>query len=244
MVKCCKVIPVYFGQRRCPYTRENGVLELVEYLYENEKKVDPGLGLTVDTVFVNNSPDSEEAQKFFGSINGTKTHSGKIIVIEGHNIGMSFGAYNLAFEKFRDQYDYWAFTEDDLIINKDNYFIDAINQMKFNDKIGFCAFLGIGGSGGAKHAHGGCGISSTAVLENIYKKNGCLPHAKVVSDGQSRKNWSRQIHEGEVPFTNTMVKSGFMLKQINTGTKPYIRWWTDHQNVDLECWDSIGYVNG
>jgi len=68
MIKCCKVVPFYFGTRRITFNGPQDVLPLAEYVYENEKSVDPGPGLEVDTIFVNNSPNCEIANNFFNKI--------------------------------------------------------------------------------------------------------------------------------------------------------------------------------
>ena len=240
--KCCRVIPFYFGKRRISFNSAPHDLPLAQFVCENQRKIDPGEGLTVDTVLVNNSPECELANKFFDKIDGKKTKSGKFIVINGDNVGISFGAYNKAFELFRNDYQYWAFTEDDIIVNNDGYFRKCIDQMANNQDLGFVALIGVSGSGATRHAHGGIGISSTAILERVYQKNGNLPYAKLIGDGSNRENWGRQIHEGEVSFTGAISALGYKIEKISSKIKPYVRWCSDHQKLDLKEWGQVGYI--
>ena len=241
MIKCCKVIPFYFGARRMTFNNPQDVLPLAKYVYENEKNVHPGENLEVDTIFVNNSPNCEVANNFFDKINGAPTKTGKIIVISGDNVGISFGAYNKAFEKFKDQYAYWAFTEDDIVVNKNGYFRSAIDQLEQNKKIGFAAFIGVS-KGQPFHAHGGCGITTNKVLSQVCEKYGCLPHAKTYGSGTEYGNWDKQIVGGELPFTNSIVKLGYKIKKIKTNEIPYIRWDSDHSKIDVQEWGTKGWV--
>ena len=52
------------------------------------------------------------------SISETIIPGGKIRCITRKNIGRSFGAFNEAFLKFRDEYDFFLFTEDDVVDTK------------------------------------------------------------------------------------------------------------------------------
>ena len=118
MIKCCKVLVAWFGPRRRYNFSEDDAIDLIKYVVENEKKVDLGHEIQLDLVIVNNSSTYKMHQKgndYLQSINGTKTKTGKIVVIQGDNVGMSFGGYSTAYYKLRENYDYWFFTEDDLI---------------------------------------------------------------------------------------------------------------------------------
>ena len=241
-MKCCKVIPMYFGKRRKTYETPEDVLALAEHIYGIEKSINSGSGVSVDSIFVNNSPDCPVANKFFDSINGTKTKNGVIKVMQGDNVGISFGAHNKAFEQFRDEYDYWAFTEDDIMINLENYFSIAIEQLNKSNKTGFVAFIGMSGGGQTKHAHSGCGVTSTRALDLVYKKFGRLPHADLIGDGTIPSNWSEQIHKGEVAFTNAFTQVGLNLVKLSHKEKPYIRWTDQHKNVDMRYWNQTGWI--
>ena len=243
MIKCCKVIPFYFGHRRMHFKTPEDVLPLAEYVCNVEKSLDPGPGLSVDTILVNNSPECQVANDFFSKIDGTNNKTGKFVVMNGDNIGISFGAYNKAFEKFGDQYKFWAFTEDDIIVNQDNYLINGINQMQQNTNLGFVAFIGFNGAKHGLHAHGGIGMTSYDVLKKVYDKNGSLPHSKKPGNGPLPGNWNHQINEGEVPFTGILYSLGLGVDKIKCPSKPYVRWFSDHQSIDIEEWGEIGYVN-
>ena len=53
----------------------------------------------------------KKGNEYLKKISGTKIPFGKIIVCNRKNTGMSFGAYDYAFQKFQNNYDYFLFTE-------------------------------------------------------------------------------------------------------------------------------------
>lgn len=63
----------------------------------------------------------------------------------------AFGGYRFAFETYKDNYDYFIFISDDVILKRDNWLLKIINTMELNDKLGF------GGSqifnGGTNYPH-------------------------------------------------------------------------------------------
>jgi len=67
------------------------------------------------------------------------------------------------------------------------------------------------------HAHGGVGLSSTKVLNNLYKKSGNLPYAIQ----ETSQDYEDIIRYGEVNFTNKISKLGYRLINIPSDTKLY-----------------------
>jgi len=154
---------------------EESVLGLVKLNYELECQSDPGV--ECDTIIVNNDVGWEKGNDFLKSIDNTKTHSGRLRVLTRKNYGRSFGGYHRAFEVFKEEYDYWIFTEDDILIMKENYFQTCIKAFEEKANVGFMAILGLSDLGFDTyilHAHGGVGISHTTVLNALYNKLGML----------------------------------------------------------------------
>jgi len=73
-------------------------------------------------------------------------------IINGFDVPhKAFGAYKFFFEKYKDQYDYFIFISDDVIIKRDNWLLDIINSLNLDDKIGFGASQIF--NGGTKYPH-------------------------------------------------------------------------------------------
>jgi RimJ/RimL family protein N-acetyltransferase len=177
-----KVVAVYLGQRRSTPQVPQDMWPLLHFLLEKERTVDPGC--PTDTLLVYNRAGVEEhgdqaewikrcEDLLYGS-EGASTAGGKIRLIVRENVGLSFGAYNHAFSRNADDYDYWLFTEDDQVLVRDRYFVTGINQMKADPEIGFVAIVGVSEEQQyPPHAHGGVGISSRWVLKDVVAANRC-----------------------------------------------------------------------
>ena len=226
-MKACIVVPFYFKPRRIrsnyqTFSSVEDVLALAEYCVESYSQWDSGC--ETDIIFVNNSPEVKEASDYLKKINGKKSYSGKFIVIDGDNIGMSFGAHNLAYETFKDKYEYWFFTEDDMIINKPGLIKIAIEQMEEDSKIGFIACYGISHCS-RNHVHGGVGCTSRKNLEKVYKKFGKLPFHNSIPDLKDNKKFKQtHITHGEIAFTNCYKELGMRLTLVKADNIPYMRW--------------------
>lgn len=181
------------------------IRKMVEDVYNLEVKQDAGL--PVDIYFVNNNVGYERGNKWLDEIHGTKTANGHIYVIHRTNTGGSFGAYNHAFKMLRNKYDYFLFTEDDLLILGEMYYKKAINT--FNKyALGFLAFIDVERKRNKVHAHGGVGLTSTEILDRVVLKHGSLPHFS----GEWDK--PKVIRDGEIPFTNTIHEMGYTLDKF------------------------------
>ena len=223
-MKACIVIPFFFAKRRFHANVQTfkcaaDVLRLAKYSIENYKQLDTGLN--TDIIIVNNSPSEPTGSDFLNSINGSSSFSGKFIVIEGHNRGMTFGAHDLAFKTFCDEYDIWSFTEDDFFLTGENFLKIASTQLLEDKNLGFVSMV----PPAKTNAHGGCGVTTREKLKEVIQKHGRLPHSDKVADLISKDVYKReQIMNGEIPFTNCYIKMGYTIKLINCKEIPYKRW--------------------
>jgi len=248
----CKVIPTYCGWRKAFGGTEDidffiSNLENKTFLYE--LSVDKGV--PCDTIIVNNSPENEYFSEFINSYHNTKTPNGLMKIIDGDNIGISFGGYNFAFKNFKEDYqDYWMFQEDDFVYIRDGYYKDAVCVLEQDLNVGYvCMFGPVGpqpagwlspndpGDTSQKypaHCNGGFGISRYSDLIKIYNHFGSLPHYKSIGM-KDRRERGKHILQGEIPFTN--VFTTFLNKTLvsidNSGhpdgypddeTRMYIKW--------------------
>jgi hypothetical protein len=237
MDKNCKVIATYFGPRRYFPRDVKDTINLIREVVNNEIEIDPGVNL--DVILVNHDFGNNEVTDFLNSLEGTKLNRGNLIVINRpweNGTGMSYSSYNYAFEKYRNDYDYWFFTEDDVITILPDYYKISKDQLLSD---GMNAFIGCHRcmleDSVPVHAHSGCGLTSKEFLEKaITNNNGTLPYSKLpmptdVSDlvrnmdrdgflrSTSLREWYRSAEiDGEIAFTNIYNRMGFNIENIET----------------------------
>lgn len=221
--KTVKVIVVYFGNRRAFPQNAKQTYDLLKYVIKQEMTLDQGC--EYDTLFVYNmitidklDDESEEwikkCEELLFSVVNTKSKHGVFKLLVRDNIGLSFAAHNDAFLKYREEYDYWLFFEDDNVIIKDNCISYAIKQFNRNKNIGCVGFVGVSEFAiYPEHVGGGICLTSREVLRDVLRnnkteefKNGCLPHFIQVYGP-----YDRQEFLGEIQFTNIMYRLGYLL---------------------------------
>ena len=191
------------------------VLELVELNIEIERTVDPGV--ECDTIVVNNDAGWSRGNRFLESLDGSRTRSGRLRTFKRRNFGRSFGGYHFAFEALRDEYDYWVFTEDDILVAGDGYCRTCIETFESGPRIGFVAIQGISREI-ALHAHGGVGLTHRRILDAVHRKKGKLPHCGRFES----QSYGNIIRKGEVAFTNTIHTLGFELVNAKSEAPLYV----------------------
>jgi hypothetical protein len=180
-----------------------------------ETKYSPGIKR--DIIIVNNDVGSIEGNKFIEKLNNKEIEGGKVISITRKNIGLAFGAYNFAFEKFKNMYDFFFFIEDDQITSKKDYLKIGIEKWNETPDCGFIAYIGISkifkgwwkiaelNEKNAFAGYGGCGLTSTKVLTEIVEKYGYIPH------NQKDIDQTRAIAFGEIAFSKSFIELGYKL---------------------------------
>jgi len=194
------------------FTSNKEIEDLILFNIEKENQCNPGL--PVDIAFVNNDVGNHEGNKFIEELKNKKLKNGKIIIIQNGNSGWSYGAFNKGFEVLKNNYDYFIFTEDDMIIAKNNYAKISLDTFFNTENCGFVSYGGItswfeveGNNENFIHAHGAWGFTSKKILDKIYYKYGSLPHSK----HSEKKYYNDVITEGEIKFTNLIFKMGYNL---------------------------------
>jgi hypothetical protein len=199
------------------FTNDDEFINLIKLNIELENKYDPGCNR--DLIIVNADVGSVKGNQFIREINNQKIFRGKIIAYTRENFGLSFGSYNDAFQKFKKNYDYFLFTEDDWLIFKDNYFKIGIDMLQNNPKTGMVAYVGVTkihksrwkelklDKNTAYGCHGAIGLSSTKILKQIENKFGHLPHC-------TKDNYKESIAYGELKFPNSFIQIGYNLVNL------------------------------
>jgi len=228
--KNVKVIACYGGDRRSslPSTAKDGI-KLLKFIWQKEQELDQGVYM--DTVFVHNKPcdgpeifdevssveDLKEYQNILMSFHGQRTKNGIAIVLERANIGISFGAFDLAYRSFREHYDFWMFVEDDVVPTKQFTMLNGMKQLlePRTPQLGFIALVGISAHNAGKYIVGGCGISRREILGincGNYNKS-LLCHTLPFSFSKERTA-PAHIGPSEIPFTNGLSEQGYAFDDI------------------------------
>tara|TARA_B100001250_G_scaffold90877_1_gene75531 strand:+ start:1236 stop:2129 length:894 start_codon:yes stop_codon:yes gene_type:complete len=231
----------YFGHsQNCMNTSD--VINLLEFNIEREKNCNPGLDR--DLIIVNSDVGSDKGNKFINDLSGTKIPGGKINCITRKNIGRSFGSYNDAFLNYRKNYEYFLFTEDDINISQNNYFKIGLDIFQNEKNCGFVAYIGITKIGRwhwkdlglnkktAYSCHGGTGLSSTKILNEVVNKYGHLPHYK----GAEKL---KDITFGEVAFPNSIIQLGYKLFDLPKDTILAIPAYDLIRNIEYKKWPTF-----
>ncbi len=251
----CKIIATCFGSNRTPRQssldehqkprsifpdHHQDITDPEEYLELNKKIVALELAhedMPFDVIIVNSDTGYKEGNDYLDSINGTKTKNGTIYTMHRENRGWSFGAYSDAFKKFPN-YDFYLFTEDDIIVNGDMYYLKLYERFQEEEFAGFVSLIGVAASmQRPKHCHGGVGFTSKDVLDKIVTRNGSLPHYdRAFSDKEDPHAYKQEvIRYGEVPFTNEIWKLGRRL--VSYGEPG----WNMEKNLCLPYYNYMNY---
>ncbi len=248
MKKNCKIISTYFGPRR---NKPNGIEDTINFwndkILKYELEIDPGV--KVDTIIVNHDYGNKKVKEYLDSLDGLSTKRGIIKIYNrpwDKGTGGSFLSFGKAFEKFKNEYDYWFFTEDNVIMIQDNYYLKALNQIEKKEKIGYICCMRAGSFDSQKKinkkwCHGACGLTKREHLEEVYNKFGQLPHSnepipneiqeKIKKDDLSAFKIGKEINngenswykkfckDGEIEFTNQIHELGYELQQLEMDEK-------------------------
>lgn len=193
------------------------VAAMLEYIVKHHATVDPGL--PTDLIFANSDVGYPGAHSVLKALEGAKLSRGVVRTFTRPNIGLSFGAYSDAFMSYRNEYDYFIFTEDDVLIGRNLYSKIGVDTFHQISCCGFLAYIGVSKNHHVKgsHAAGGTGLSSTKVLNQVTSVYGHLPHHPRDSSGD---RWAH-IRYGEIAFTNDIEKLGFEIAEVPKHLKLY-----------------------
>jgi len=209
--------PGYFSHSQ-NFTTTKDTIDLLNFQIKMEEKYPPGLER--DLIVVNSDVGSKDGNDFINNLNGRKINSGKLISFTRKNVGLSYGAYSDAFLKFKNDYDFFLFIEDDLITAKKDYLKIGLDKFKKTTNCGFVAFFGLSkvkkewwrkanlNKTNAISAYGGCGLSSKTVLNKIIDQIGHLPHNTKNIDHEE------SIVKGELGLSKSIINLGYNLTEL------------------------------
>lgn len=223
MTECAMVITTSFSERaqwvNMPRNHWQDNLQPIDIIDQIKahlhyfRTMDPGIDL--DLIIANNGTHFEEGNKFLDSIDGSDIYRGQIRIVHRDNVGRSFGGYAGAFAEHGNHYKYWGFSEDDVLICWPGYFGEAVDLLKQDKHLGYLALAGLSVDPEVpRHAHGGMGITTQSVLDHVIEECGRLPYPDVENaDVNIAKS------QGEIPWTNNILRLGYKLKSLDHRTK-------------------------
>ncbi len=209
---------VFFPDHNQSVSGPEDTKRMLRDILDFEAQHDPGTNM--DIVIVNNSIEDENFDTFVDSLEG-ETKWGKIRTIQRGPEGWSFGAFNEAYQTFKDEYNYWLFTEDDILVGGDKYYSKLIEKFNQDKWTGYIGLVKVVQHSYGQHCGGGVGFTSSKVLEKLDKRCGGLPHYTKKDD--TKDNAVDRKHQiivnGEVPFTNEILKMGYDLVSFGNGVE-------------------------
>jgi len=207
MGKCLKIIGCYLGQRSGMHNTPTDMLSFIKESITNEINIENGY--ETDVVFVLNESPIMDGLVYLLNKNNKPTKNGKIIIERRPNKNGSFGAYYNMVEKYMNDYDYFFFCEDDVLIYKDNYIKDFIDFCDSDESIGFVSLAPIHNKNlYPTHSGGGCGLTSKEKFLKVNSIEDIFNFNSTESINQPYPN----LITFEINFTNKFVKCGLMLK--------------------------------
>lgn len=176
------VISTYFGNR-CKYPMDINATLYVLYDSLNHY-ISFDFGLPCNIIIVNHdvtrlkdfdkiiSEDTKKlickGQELLNEFKGIKLfNGGEIKIVDrpwNDGSGMAMSSFNYAFEKFKEEYNYWLFNEDDVKIKKSRFFKELIDILNSDDKIAFVSLW----------KTISLGVSNTFYMSKMYEQCGRL----------------------------------------------------------------------
>lgn len=240
-MKAVQVMATYLGQRRhYPRNKQEGFDLLKKQIYYHKHL---NLGAECDLLIVNHDDGDVEVQNFLNQYEGEQIFNGQVRILSRPRISfdLSFGSYKYAFFHYQNDYDYWYFNEDDVIILETGAVKNMIDILEGDSSTGFVAASNfshnkhaftfdengyITSTGGHRpHAHGGAGLTSTKIYNEVWAANPHFmqtPNILELTSPLSTSYTYASDSQMEIEFTNIFTTLGYKIKAYSDGKK-YLR---------------------
>lgn len=204
----CYVINFYLGDRRRAINlyNQDRLCYLTSQIETLEKYKH-----NLDKIIFNFNLEINHFEFFNKSINiiPKKIQNTDVEIYVRNNIGFSYGCFSDHFGRYRNNYDYFIFNEDDYFLVQDNWDEYLKSKYKSLPNCGYlCPIVREPNSwNNFKRFAGHCfGISSSKNLNKIYNKYGSLPWS-------TSNNYLDQ-EKSQIQFTNVFEEFGLKLYDI------------------------------
>ena len=247
--KVCYIMSFYLGNRRRPcsnYKKDNLYLvkKQVEILSETKHNLNK-------IIFnFNVEPEHYPYISQLHALIPRSIQGADVDINIRKNEGISYGAWSDLFLKYKSEFDYYIFNEDDYFFvehNWDTYLIDKYNSyedcgylcMLVREPLRWCWYR--------KNAGNSVGIASFEALIKIATMHGELPHPK---SKKEYDNWE----EGQHQFGFAFLEAGYNIYDVRDdyavlgswesppNFKPYCDTWRHHNwNKNYLCVSSFAF---
>jgi len=209
--KSCMMIHNYFGERRIMMDEYKGdklffIKKQIEYLSKNKHNIDH----IIFSINMDNTVPYIELIKKAKEIIPDRIQNATTEIMLRKNIGMSYGAFSSVYEKYRKEFDYYFFVEDDYLFNIDYFDSEMIHILNTKDNPGYlCGIVRDEKEGFPVHAGNSIGVASSLALEAVFSKYNKLPHNEE-NFGEYRDEESN----GQIDQTHVIHNMGFSVFDI------------------------------
>jgi hypothetical protein len=225
--KVAKVLAFYFGDRRNYPHNKQEVIELFKRQIQAHRDYNPKVSM--DLIIVNHDNEDQEVYDLLKEYEGQKVSRGKIKIIHRPRISsdLSFGSFKYAFFLLQNEYDYWFFSEDDVVPIKSGVIPELIKVLNSNEDVGFVGAVNLPspsdyiiseeGYINSDHIHGGIGLTSTKKMKQVAE---VVPEYLQTPNILNQEKTNEQVFSysndqgHEISFTKDFIKAGFKLKVI------------------------------
>jgi hypothetical protein len=138
-------------------------------------------------------------------------------VIVRKNTGLSYGAFSDVFRKYRKNFGYYFFTEDDYVFCEDWFDSTLIGMLLENENPGY--ICGAVRDLYSLHAGNSVGVGYAEAFESIFVEHNKIPHA-----ASNNVDPYAEDGAGQVLHTNSVYQKGFSLTDIGNRYTLYHVW--------------------
>lgn len=149
------------------------------------------------------------------------------------NIGISYGAWNDLFNKYRSEYDYYIFNEDDYFFIQHNWDTYLVNKHNSYEDCGYlCMFVQEPAEWNKfkKHAGSSVGIASS---ENLTKV--CENFGKLASISSFQEDAYEGWGDVQLDFTFAFLKLGLNIYDVRDNYSIFFQKSVPNE-PDIDCW--------
>lgn len=233
--KVCYIMSFYLGNRRRPcgnYKKDN--LYLVKKQVEILSKTKHNLSKIIFNFNV--EPEHYPYISQLHALIPRSIQGADVDINIRKNEGISYGAWSDLFLKYKSEFDYYVFNEDDYFFVEDNWDTYLVDKYNSYEDCGYLCMLArepLKWCGYRKNAGNSVGIASFKALIKIVHKYGELPHPK---SKKEYDNWE----EGQHQFSFAFLEVGYNIYDVREdyavlgswespkGFKPYCDTWRHH----------------
>jgi hypothetical protein len=163
--------------------------------------------LTQISIMVPRNPDEPKSYRSLLKRLPSRIQGANVVVMERPNIGMSYGSFSDCFKRYRSEFDYYFFMEDDYVFTQPYFDQIHVDRMEDNPDVGYLCGLAWA-TPAPLHAGISNGIIRTKALEAVWAMSedgeSQIPHAPNSDYGTNERM-------GQIGQSVAIQKAGYKL---------------------------------